>query len=140
MPMVVNTAMVEQPISSHSTTSSTRLRARSSGVMRLRTTRMVPMAMTRTSTVSAMRLMPRSCRYSADAARTASLTLAAGTLPATRLRTSLRTSESSLAGRSRTPAGRWSVTSRRMMASWKASHSTMTASAGSAHHIAVITP
>ena len=45
MPMVVNTAMVEQPISIHSITSSTRLRARSSGVMRLRTTRMVPIAM-----------------------------------------------------------------------------------------------
>ncbi len=59
MPMVVNTAMVEQPISIHSTTRSTRLRARSSGVMRLRTTRMVPIAMTMTRTVSAMRLMPR---------------------------------------------------------------------------------
>ena len=33
MPMVVNTAIVEQPISSHSMTRSTRLRARSSGVM-----------------------------------------------------------------------------------------------------------
>ena len=51
-----------------------------------------------TSTVSAMRLMPRSCRYSAAAARTDSLTLAAATLPATRLRTSLSTSDSSLAG------------------------------------------
>ena len=77
MPMVVNTAMVEQPISIHSTTSSTRLRARSSGVMRLRTTRIVPTAMTMTSTVSAMRLMPRSCRYSAAAARTDSLTASA---------------------------------------------------------------
>ena len=56
---VVNTAMVEQPISIHSTTSSTRLRARSSGVMRLRTTRWLPIAMTMTRTVSAMRLMPR---------------------------------------------------------------------------------
>ena len=74
MPIVVNTAIVEQPISSHSITRSTRLRARSSGVMRARTAITVPMAITMTSTVSAMRLMPRRCRYSADAARTASLT------------------------------------------------------------------
>ena len=56
------------------------------------------MAIASTSTVSAMRLMPRSSMYSAAAARTGSLTLAAGTLPATRLRTSLSTSDSSLAG------------------------------------------
>ena len=55
-------------------TASTRLRARSSGVMRARTTSTVPIVMTMTSTVSAMRLMPRSWMYSAAAARTGSLT------------------------------------------------------------------
>ena len=61
MPMVVNTAIVEQPISNHSMTRSTRLRARNSGVMRARTMITAPMAITMTSTVSAMRLMPRRC-------------------------------------------------------------------------------
>ena len=106
MPMVVNTAIVEQPINIHSMTSSTRLRARSSGVMRERTRITAPMDNTMTSTVSAMRLMPRSSMYSADAPPTASLTDAAGTLPATRLRTSFMTSDRSFADRSRTPAGR----------------------------------
>ena len=105
IPMVVKTAIVEQPISSHSMTRSTRLRARSSGVMRERTAITAPMAITMTSTVRAMRLMPRRCRYSAEAARTASLTVDAGTLPATRLRTSFMTSDRSFAERSRTPAG-----------------------------------
>ena len=70
MPMVVNTAIVEQPISSHSMTRSTRLRARTSGVIFERTTSTVPTTMTSTSTVSAMRLMPRRWIYSAEAART----------------------------------------------------------------------
>ena len=91
-------------------------------------------------TVSAMRLVPRNLAYSAAAPRTASLRFSAGTLPATRLRTSFMTSDSSLAGRSRTPAGSWSMTRRRMMASWNASHTPMTSSAGNAHHIAVIIP
>ena len=59
MPIVVNTAIVEQPSSSHSVTRSTPLRARNCGVMRARIMMTAPIAITMTSTVSAMRLMPR---------------------------------------------------------------------------------
>ncbi len=75
MPTVVKTAIVEQPMSSHSITRSTLFRARSSGLMRPRSRTMATTAMTRISTVSAMRLMPRSRVYSAAAPRTASLTV-----------------------------------------------------------------
>ena len=97
MPMVVNTAMVEQPISNHSTT---RFHA-------------VARAQLRSDAAAhhdhradghhhdqhRQRHAARCravCTYSAAAARTGSLTALAGTLPATRLRTSLRTSDSSL--------------------------------------------
>ena len=68
IPIVVNTAIVEQPSSSHSVTRSTPLRARNSGVMRARIMMTPPIASTATRTVSAMRLMPRRWMYSAEAA------------------------------------------------------------------------
>jgi hypothetical protein len=140
MPMVVNTAIVEQPMSSHSMTRSTRLRARSSGVMRERIAITAPTAMTITSTVSDMRLMPRSRRYSAEAACTASLTVEAGTLPATRLRTSF-IHERKIVLRKRAHALgqmlRHQAKDDRVL---NVSQRPMIASAGSAHHIAVINP
>ena len=60
IPSVVNTAIVEQPMRIHSMTRSTPLRARNSAVMRERITMVAAIAITMTSTVSAMRLMPRS--------------------------------------------------------------------------------
>ena len=140
--MVVKTAIVEQPISSHSITLLDAIARTQLG----RDAR----AHHEITAPIAMHHDEHRERHAADAAQldySAAAALhrltdrsAAGTLPATRLRTSLITSDSSLPGSSRTPAGRCAVTRCRMMASWNASHSPMTTNAGKAHHMAVITP